>query len=291
MSVIAFRPLVAPRFHGGEGPVWDDRRQCVFFVDMSGPRVHGVALDGQGLRGWDMPELPASLGLCDSGRLLVALPRRLMLLDPDSGALSLFADVPDVPQHARLNDGKTGPDGAFWVGSMDLRADRQKIGRLYRVTADGRVERRLDACAATSNGLAWSADGTRMFHSDSRGMALDRWDFEPATGAIGGRRRIAEPDEATGRPDGGACDASGAYWSAGISAGRLNVWSPAGALLAQHPTPAPAPTMPCFCGPDLRTLVVTSLTPDAHRDDPATGMLMIGRAPVAGAPVGRVAGL
>jgi sugar lactone lactonase YvrE len=286
-----FRPLVEPRFHGGEGPVWDDRRGLVFFVDMSGPRVHAVGLDGTGLRGWDMPELPASLALGESGRLVVALPHRLMLLDPDSGALSLFAAVPDVPAHARLNDGKTGPDGAFWVGSMDLRPEREKIGRLYRVTGDARVERVLDACAITSNGLAWTADGRRMFHSDSRGMALDLWDFDAETGRPSNRRRIAAPDEATGRPDGGACDAEGVYWSAGVSAGRLNLWSAEGRLLAQHPTPAPAPSMPCFCGPGLRRLVVTSLTPDAHRDNPASGMLMIADAPVAGAPVRRMAGV
>ncbi len=288
---IDFRPLVERRFHGGEGPVWDDRRGVVFFVDMEGPAVHAVGLDGAHLRSWAMPALPASLALGESGRLVVALPRRLMLLDPDDGALSLFAEVPDVPEHARLNDGKTGPDGAFWIGSMDLRPEREKIGRLYRVHGDGRVERVLDACATTSNGLAWTADGRGMFHSDSRGMALDLWDFDPASGAMSNRRRIAEPDEPTGRPDGGACDAAGSYWSAGVSAGRLNVWSEVGRLLAQHATPAPAPSMPCFCGPDLRTLVVTSLTPEPHRANPASGMLMIAAAPVAGAPVRRMAGV
>ena len=48
-----------------------------------------------------------------------------------------------------------------------------------------------------------------MFHSDSRGRWIDRWDFDPATGAISNRKRIADLDEATGRPDGGATDAEG----------------------------------------------------------------------------------
>lgn len=290
MSAIAFSPLVAQRFHGGEGPAWDERRGCVFFVDMAGARVHAVGLDGAGLREWAPPEPPYSLGLCESGRVLVALTRRLVLLDPETGAFEPFAEAPELPAHARLNDGKTGPDGAFWVGSMDLRPERERIGALYRVTRDG-VDIALRDCAQVSNGLAWTLDGRTMIHTDSRGRTIDAWAFDPARGALSGRRRVAEPDEATGRPDGGACDAEGFYWSAGVSAGVLNRWALDGVLAERHPTPAPAPSMPCFCGPDLKTLVVTSLTPDAHRDDPASGMLMIGRAAVAGAPVSRVRGL
>jgi sugar lactone lactonase YvrE len=54
-------------------------------------------------------------------------------------------------------------------------------------------------------------------------------------------------------------DAEGHYWSAGVSAGRLNVIAADGTILRHHPFPVPAPTMPCFAGPDLRTLFVTSL--------------------------------
>ena len=290
MTAITFRPLVSRRFHGGEGPTWDDRRGLVFFVDMDAARVHAVSLDGETLREFAPPEPPYSLGLCESGRLLVALPRRIMLLDPDTGEFAPFADVPEVPEHARLNDGKTGPDGAFWVGSMDLRPERGPIGRMCRVTAES-VSQQDGMEAITSNGLAWTADGRHMIHTDSRGQWIDRWNFDPETGTFDARERIARPDEETGRPDGGACDSEGTYWSAGISAGRLNRWSLSGELLEQHPTPAPAPSMPCFCGPDLRTLVVTSLTPETHRGDPDSGMLMIAAAPVAGAPVRRVAGL
>jgi sugar lactone lactonase YvrE len=39
-------------------------------------------------------------------------------LDPSSGRLELVAAVaPDDPG-IRMNDGKVGPDGGFWAGSM-----------------------------------------------------------------------------------------------------------------------------------------------------------------------------
>ena len=51
------------------------------------------------------------------------------------------------------------------------------------------------------------------------------------------RTRFAALDEATGRPDGGSCDAEGFYWSAGVSAGRLNRFAPDGELVESYPVP------------------------------------------------------
>jgi sugar lactone lactonase YvrE len=40
----------------------------------------------------------------------------------------------------RLNDGRVGPDGAFWVGSMDERVPSEPLGSLYHVGSDVRCE-------------------------------------------------------------------------------------------------------------------------------------------------------
>jgi sugar lactone lactonase YvrE len=95
-----------------------------------------------------------------------------------------------------------------------------------------------------------------------------------------GRARYAEP-ETIGRPDGGACDAEGFYWSAGVSAGRLNRFAPDGMLAAAFDVPAPAPTMPCFGGADFRTLFLTSLS-EGREPHPLAGGVFAAAAPVAG---------
>ena len=98
-------------------------------------------------------------------------------------------------------------------------------------------------------------------------------------------------DDETGRPDGGATDATGAYWSAGVSAARLNRFSPEGELLESYPVPVAGPTMPCFGGPDLRTLYVTSLrvgrAPELLERYPLTGITIFADSPVAGSAVSR----
>lgn len=284
-----FDLLIDRNFALTEGPVWDDRRDRLFFVDIKNRAVHRVALDGADFATWTMPTQVGSIGLGESGRLIVALERELVVLDPDSGAINALAEVPPEPDGNRLNDGKVGPDGRFYVGSMDQNTPRQALGSLYRVDGRGVVETVMAGGLFVSNGLAWSGDGRTLYHSDSGGRWIDRADFDPETGAIANRTRIvADIEDATGRPDGAACDADGHYLSAGVSGGVLNLWSREGVRLHTYPAPVPAPTMPCFCGPDLRTLVLTSLVPGADRpQDARSGAVFIARAPFAGAPVAR----
>jgi len=285
-----FRSVGDRLYRLGESPVYDDRRHALYLCDITARTVYEIDLAAGGERDWRFDSEVGSLGLCETGRLVIALRSQVILFDQESGdSQELCAIEADRPE-TRLNDGKVGPDGAFWVGTIDDRPERQPIGALYRVEPSGAVERKVDGLYA-SNGLAFSADGRTMYHSDSTGRWIDRWQLDPATGTIDGRSRFATLTDETGRPDGGALDAEGCYWSAGVSAARLNRFDPSGRLVESYPVPAAAPTMPCFGGYDLRTLYVTSLRAGRSRElldrYPLTGSLFSANAPVAGVPVGR----
>jgi len=275
----------------GESPVYDDRRGALWYCDIVRRLLIQYATDDKTTRSWSFGSEIGSLGLARSGRVVVALRHEVGLFDPESGDFRRLAEIEPGRAETRTNDGKVGPDGAFWVGTMDDRdvPVKEPIGTLYRVTMSG-AEKKIDGLII-SNGLAFSPNGKAMFHSDSRGKWIDRWAFDPASGALSSRRRIAELDDASGRPDGGATDAEGCYWSAGVSAARLNRFSPDGKLLASYPVPVGAPTMPCFGGPDMKTLFVTSLrtgrAPELLAKYPLTGTLIAARSEVAGSPVTR----
>lgn len=289
---LAFNPLDDIRCTLGESPVYDDRRDCLFTVDIPEKAIHAHSFHDGTTRTWRLQSDVCSLGIAESGRLVVALRNEVGLFDPESGIFERIAEIEADDPNTRLNDGKVGPDGAFWVGTMDDRNVTRKdpLGSLYRVDAAGNVERKVGE-VVISNGLAFTPDGKTMFHADSRGPWIDRWDFDAATGAISGRRRIAVLDDETGRPDGGATDATGAYWSAGVSAARLNRFSAEGELLDSYPVPVAAPTMPCFGGPGLGRLFVTSLrtgrAPELLSRYPLTGITIVADSPVAGSPVSR----
>jgi sugar lactone lactonase YvrE len=286
-----FKPLTEDEFAAGESPVYDDRRDVLWFCDIANHNLHSISLATLELTSREFPSEVCSLGLCESGKIVLALRNEVGILDPESDTYTTLAEIEADRAETRLNDGKVGPDGAFWVGSMDdtSRAIKEPIAALYRVTAVGEVERKIDELIV-SNGLAFSPDGTGMFHSDTRGPWIDRWRFDPATGAISDRKRLAVLDDEVGRPDGGATDSEGNYWSAGVSASRLNRFTPDGRLLEGIAVPVAGPSMPCFGGPRLSRLFLTSLRnrPKEQLDRyPLTGRIMVADSPVAGSPVSR----
>jgi sugar lactone lactonase YvrE len=221
--------------------------------------------------------------------VVAALVDGVYLFDLGSGHLDLIVNPePDHPTN-RLNDGKVGPDGAFWIGSMDDRRHKEPVAALYRVTPGGPAENKVSGLVV-SNGLGWSADGRTMFHSDSRGLWIDRYTFDPSTGQMSERVRIARLRREDGRPDGAAVDVQDAYWSCGVSAGCINRFSRDGELLEKIPVPVPRPTMCCFGGSDMRTLFFTTaregLSVVEHRAHPLAGGLFSMRVDVAGVPIG-----
>jgi sugar lactone lactonase YvrE len=264
----------------GESPLWDAERAALWFIDIRAPALHRLDMASSNVKTWPMPEPIGSLGLCTSGRLLLALKHSLHVFDPRTGAREMFVTLDEEPEHNRLNDGKVAPDGAFWVGSMDADTTQRRVtGALYRIGADGRVERKANGLKI-SNGLAWSADGRTMFHADSGLQWIKRYRHE--RGVLSDEQVIAMPTERIGRPDGAATDVEGGYWSAGVSAGCLNRWSRDGELLERVELPVPNPTMPCFAGDDMKTVYVTSLTRTPHEH---AGAMVRLRLPVAGVPV------
>ena len=133
-----------------------------------------------------------------------------------------------------------------------------------------------------------SPDGRTMYHSDSRGGAIFRHAYDPQTGAIGRRELFVQMHPEWGRPDGGATDEEGCYWSCGVSAGRINRFSPDGELVEFVQMPIEHPTMPCFGGPAGRTMYVTSHRENYSAEElartPQAGGVFMLEPGVAGAP-------
>ena len=276
----------------GECPVWSVEEQVLYWVDIRAPALHRLDPDTGATRTWPMPSRIGSFGLRGSGGAVVALEDGFHLLEFETGRLDFVAGPERVPG-TRFNDGKVSPDGRFFAGTMDEESLSRPIATLFRLDPDLSLHRVVEELIV-SNGLAWTADGRTMYHSDSKGPVIWAYDYNPDSGAVSSRREVARPTEEIGRPDGAATDEQGYYWSAGISAGVLNRWSPDGRLDRSIPLPCSNPTAPCFGGPDLRTIFVTSLRHDLRPEvlaaKPLSGGIFAVRVDVRGVPIRRFRG-
>jgi len=274
----------------GESPVWSADEGALYWADIEGCALHRWRPDDGAHRIWALPGKLGSLGLCKDGGLIVALKQGLHRFDLATEALSFITHPEAVQPGNRYNDGKVSPEGRYWVGTIDEDPQRRPFASLYRIDADGRSTQMVEGLRV-SNGLAWSPDGRTLYHCDSRVPQIWRHAYDPVDGTIGPREVFADIDATWGRPDGAAVDVEGCYWSAGITGGRLNRFAPDGRLVGHVELPVTHPTMPCFGGPGLRTLYVTSLrhgfTAEQLARTPQAGSVFALDVGVAGVPVGR----
>ena len=101
----------------GESAVYDERRDALVWVDIGGKRIHRLHLAERRHEAWSVPDFPTSIGLRADGGAIVGLRDRVALWDYGGEFRTLAIVEPDLPDN-RLNEGRVGPDGAFWVGTM-----------------------------------------------------------------------------------------------------------------------------------------------------------------------------
>jgi sugar lactone lactonase YvrE len=260
----AVRVAVAAPALLGESPMWHPREQCLYYCDIPGRRLQRFDPATGALAHWDFDTEPASCAPMLDGGLLLAMRDGLWRFDTASGARTPLAKPPYDTAKERFNDGKCDPQGRFWVGT--IYEPREPALAALHCLAGGALQRKADG-VTVSNGLAWSPDGRTMYWSDTKAHTVYALDFDPASGTIANRRTFAsfpvkqpgQPlDDYGGRPDGAAVDAEGCYWCAMFEGQRLLRLSPAGELLRELRLPVRCATMPCFGGPDLKTLYITT---------------------------------
>jgi sugar lactone lactonase YvrE len=253
---MTFDCVLDARAGTGECPTWSIPEQALYWVDIPGKALNRFDPRTGENRVLRMPSDIGSFALRASGGFVVALRDGIWLAGRDGELERRVAEAPYDPAHHRFNDGRADRWGRFWVGGMNENRDRPSA-RLWRLDPDFSLHEMVDGLTV-SNGLAWSPGSQTMYHSDTNALTIWAWDFDGPSGTIRNRRVFAQFSDETHRPDGGAVDSTGHYWSAFFRGGKVVRFAPDGRVVAEYPTPCACPTMCAFGGPDLRTLYVTS---------------------------------
>ena len=253
-----------------EGPVWDSARGLIFSDVLNGGvyclersgRVGTVVEHRRGIGG---------IALHEDGGLIVS-GRNIAYKGPAPRETIVVLDRDEPLGIVGFNDLTTDIRGRIYVGSLcsspfDPAQQRNpKPGWLHVIDIDGSVRRIADGIQL-SNGLGFSPDGARLYHSDSRANIVGVYDVRP-DGSVGPRQTLARVNE--GIPDGLAVSEDGAVWVAAARGSAVVVFEPDGRERVRIRCPLPMVTSVCFGGEDLRDLYVVTGSRGGPRENCGT---------------------
>jgi sugar lactone lactonase YvrE len=272
----------------GESPLWDGRRSLWYWVDITARAVWRLDPASGALHAWHAREMVACIALDEQGDLIAGMESGISRLRPgDTLEAALLAAPAESMAWQRFNDGRCDRQGRFWSGTMALdMTDAPATGRLYRYSAGQGISAPVVTGLVTQNGLAWSPDGRTMYLSDSHASRRVVWafDYDVDDGTPSRQRVFVDMAQHPGRPDGAAMDIDGCYWTCANDAGMLHRFTPEGRLDRSIALPVAKPSMCSFGGPDMRTMLVTSISAGAPSDDRLAGAVLLLEPGVAGMP-------
>ena len=193
----------------------------------------------------------------ESGELCLALETGLATFNLKTEIVTPRAVLENDHPKMRINDGKVGPNGNFWVGTMH-KDFLPGAGNLYRVSKD------LNASAAIanttiSNGMAWTSDQKKFYYIDSPTFEVKVFDYDTNAGTLSNGKCLIKIPEEYGSPDGMSIDSEDMLWIAHWGGHCIRRWNPGtGEVLEIIEVPAPHVTSCCFGGKDLKTMNITT---------------------------------
>jgi sugar lactone lactonase YvrE len=277
----------------GEGALWDEGQQLLYWVDILLNKVYAFNPRNKSNLAYDVGQSVGTVVLTEDAALLLGLRNGIGWLDPATGELSLLTDPERDMSHTRLNDGKCDPRGRFWVGSICER-EPQFDGGLYCLNADLSIEKKLDHIQC-SNGLVWTSDEQTFYYIDTPTQQIWGFCYDAATATLSDKRVVATIPMELGSPDGMTIDAENHLWVALWNGGRvLRIDPKTSNIEFEIPVPAQNVTSVAFGGPALDELYITTarvgVSPETLREQPLTGSLFRVQLPYHGVPAKRFSG-
>jgi sugar lactone lactonase YvrE len=245
----------------GEGAVWDDQAQALYFLDIYGQRVFRFDPASGATRDWATPGHVGALALRQGGGAVLAVVDTLYAFDFASGEATRLAGPAFAGEGITINDGAADRAGRLVFGGCSAGMENPRpVGGLYALDVDRRITE-LDRGIHQSNSHCFSPDGRTLYAADSFVNTLYAYDYDPVTGRAANRRVFVDTSELGGVPDGSAVDADGVVWVSIFRAGKIAAYRPDGKLEQAIDMPAKLISSVAWGGPQLDRLYVTTIDP------------------------------
>lgn len=268
----------------GEGALWHDGRQSLFWFDIMNRKLFERTLDGH-VSVFEFDHLTSAAAIVDDNSLLVASEIALSILDLETGNLSFVTNLEADDDVTRSNDGRADPFGGFWIGTMGKNAEKGagSIWRFYR----GELKR-LYTDLTITNSICFCPKGKTAYFSDTISGQIMSVSLDSEGWPVGTPDVFVDLREHGLNPDGAVTDRDGNLWSAQWGASRVACYSPNGTFLRSVSFPASQTSCPTFGGVEFDTLFVTTAREGLAEPNDVDGAVYAAPFTAVGLPSARV---
>ena len=276
---------IGPACTLGEGPLWHPERERFFWFDIPKGELYSTNAFGGQPRSWNFGEPASAAGWVDQDTLIVATATGLQKFDLLDGRWETLVAMEADNPITRSNDGRIGPDGSFWIGTMGDKLE-PRAGAFYRYK-HGTLTKLLDKITVP-NATCFSPDRKTAYLADTWNLLIWRWPLDEQGNPVGDKEVHIDLRDGNYKPDGAVCDAEGYLWNAQYGASRVARYAPDGSFDRAIELPATQITCPAFGGEGLNTLYITSasqnLSDKELEEQPLAGMTFAIQLDVPGIP-------
>ena len=123
----------------GESPVWDEKLQRIYWVDIEGKCLHSWSYIENKKLIWNFDHRLCAISLTtQNNTLLCAFDTFFSFFDISKHIIKKLDKQVTLPSKVRFNDGKTDGYGRFWCGTMSESNPSKPDGALYMI--DNKLE-------------------------------------------------------------------------------------------------------------------------------------------------------
>lgn len=255
-----------------EGPAFD-RDGNLYMVDIPYGRILRVSPRGEFDVAAEYDGWPNGLAIHKDGRVFIADYRLgIMVLDPKSGRVEPFLTHCFSESFKGVNDLTFAKNGDLYFTDQGQTGVHDPTGRVYRHTADGRLEC-LIANGPSPNGLVLDPDDKVLYVAMTRANCMWHCPLKPGSGVS--KAGVFAQLPGIHGPDGLAMDEAGNLAAAHARPGIIWLFNSIGEPLYRVQAKAKGSRMTnmAYGGADRRTLFIT---------DSYSGAILAAPMPVAG---------
>lgn len=245
--------ILDPGLEIGENPIWHPEERCVLFEDIATGRIFRWDPAGDKLEVVCEAGTIGGFTIQQDGSLLLFMADGRIQKREGAGLKNVIDEIP-AERGTRFNDVIADPEGRVYCGTMP---GDDGSARLYRLEKDGSIHL-VQQGIGLSNGMGFSPDLRRMYHTDSSNRTMYVYDYERATGLLRNRKVFMQVPEGEGVPDGLTVDSEGCVWSARWDGGCIVRYAPDGSEVLRIRFPVKKVSSVTFGGDDFTDLFVTT---------------------------------